>query len=93
MRCRAGSIRARWTPICARCRAISEVHDLHIWGMSTTETALTAHLVREDQASDGMLLHRITHEVRERFGIGHATVQLETPETARGLPLRPDSVV
>ncbi len=72
---------------------VSEVHDLHIWGMSTTETALTAHLVRQDQTNDGALLLRITHEVRERFGIGHATVQLETPETARDCMLRPDSVV
>ena len=72
---------------------ISEVHDLHIWGLSTTETALTAHLVRGSAAQDGDLLHRITHEVRERFDIGHATVQLETLETARRCKLRSDHVV
>ena len=72
---------------------VSEVHDLHIWGMSTTETALTAHVVCEDGRDDGVLLHQITREVRERFGIGHATVQLESPETARGCALRSDEVV
>ncbi len=72
---------------------IREVHDLHIWGMSTTETALTAHLVRDDASDDAALLHRIAHEVRDRFAIGHATVQLETPETAHRCVLRPDHVV
>ena len=82
--------------VCAFLRAlpgVTEVHDLHIWGMSTTETALTAHLVRDDGALDGDLLHRITHQVRERFGIGHATVQFETPEVATRCALRPDHVI
>ena len=72
---------------------VSEVHDLHIWGMSTTETALTAHLVRVDATNDDDLLQRISLEVRERFNIGHATVQLETPECAHECALRPDHVV
>ncbi|HET8996142.1 MAG TPA: cation diffusion facilitator family transporter [Acetobacteraceae bacterium] len=72
---------------------ITEVHDLHIWGMSTTETALTAHLVRADGNSDGDLLHRVTHEIRERFNIGHATLQFETQEMASRCELRPDHVV
>jgi cobalt-zinc-cadmium efflux system protein len=72
---------------------VSEVHDLHIWAMSTTETALTVHVVREDAAADGRLLDRITREVHERFGIGHATVQFETAETAHRCELRPDQVV
>ncbi len=72
---------------------VSEVHDLHIWGMGTTETALTVHLVCTDLVVDDGLLHRISHEVRERFGIGHATVQVETPEIARLCSLRPDHVV
>jgi cobalt-zinc-cadmium efflux system protein len=72
---------------------VSEVHDLHIWAMSTTETALTVHIVREDAAADGGLLDRITREVRERFGIGHATVQFETADTAHRCELRPDQVI
>ncbi len=72
---------------------VTEVHDLHIWGMSTTETALTAHLVREDASRDQDLLSRITHDVAARFGIAHATVQLETHDVAASCELRPDHVV
>ncbi len=72
---------------------VSEVHDLHIWGMSTTETALTAHLVRADPEADGALLETVCREVEHRFNIGHATIQLEMPETAHRCALRPDHVV
>ena len=72
---------------------IDEVHDLHIWGLSTTETAVTAHLVRRDASSDTMLIERICREARDMFGIGHATIQLETPEAASQCGLRPDHVV
>ncbi|MDJ0390772.1 cation diffusion facilitator family transporter [Roseomonas sp. E05] len=72
---------------------VTEVHDLHIWAMGTTETALTAHLVREDGRADRDLLRRIQHEARERFGIAHPTVQLETPDAAQACALRPDHVV
>ena len=56
---------------------IAKVHDLHIWGMSTTETALTAHLVKPDGKLDDPLLDQIQHELHDRFGIEHMTVQLE----------------
>lgn len=72
---------------------IVEVHDLHVWGMSTTDTALTAHLVRQDAAGDGALLEQITREVRESFGIGHATIQFETEAVAARCALRPGHVV
>lgn len=72
---------------------VSEVHDLHIWGMSTTETALTAHLVRDDAGRDDGLLHDIGATVRERFGIVHSTVQFETRHSARTCPQRPAHVV
>ncbi|KAA0578226.1 cation transporter [Azospirillum sp. Sh1] len=56
---------------------VEEVHDLHIWPISTTETALTAHLVRPgtDQG-DGLLLE-LSSVLKDRFGIGHATIQVE----------------
>jgi len=72
---------------------VVEVHDLHIWGMSTTETALTAHLVRDDGAMDDGLVQRACEAMRRRFGIGHATFQVETSAMAHACELRSDSVV
>jgi cobalt-zinc-cadmium efflux system protein len=56
---------------------ISEVHDLHIWAMSTTEAALTAHLVKKDNTLDDELLARITSDLHDKFGIEHPTIQFE----------------
>ena len=53
------------------------VHDLHIWAMSTTDTALTVHLVTPDASTNDALLARIHTELRRIFGIGHCTVQFE----------------
>lgn len=72
---------------------VTEVHDLHVWAIGTTDTALTAHLVRNDTASDRDLLFDVQCGARERFGIAHATVQLETPDAAGDCSLRPDHVV
>lgn len=55
------------------------VHDLHIWGLSTTEVALTAHLVVDNIAETNGLLARIARELHDRFHIEHVTVQLESP--------------
>jgi cobalt-zinc-cadmium efflux system protein len=57
---------------------VSAVHDLHIWPMSTTETALTAHLVMPGGHRGDGFLHEVAHELEHRFHIGHATVQVET---------------
>ena len=56
---------------------VQAVHDLHIWGMSTSEAALTVHLVKPDARVDDALLAQIRDELHSRFGIGHSTVQLE----------------
>jgi cobalt-zinc-cadmium efflux system protein len=56
---------------------ITAVHDLHIWAMSTTETALTAHIVKPEPADDDGLLMRLRAELNERFGIPHVTLQVE----------------
>lgn len=57
---------------------VEAVHDLHIWPMSTTETALTAHLVMPGGHPGDSFLHQLAHELEHDFGIGHATVQVET---------------
>jgi cobalt-zinc-cadmium efflux system protein len=71
---------------------VLEVHDLHIWGLSTTQTALTAHLVFTDASAENRL-HDVTAELRDRFGIGHATLQIETDADAELCRLRPHDVV
>ena len=60
---------------------VTDVHDLHIWGMSTTETALTAHLVRPGAPLDDGLLTEACGELRRRFAIHHATLQVECGES------------
>jgi cobalt-zinc-cadmium efflux system protein len=57
---------------------VTEVHDLHIWAMSTTETALTVHLTRPDNADGDAFLHETALALAERFRIGHPTLQIET---------------
>jgi cobalt-zinc-cadmium efflux system protein len=71
---------------------VTAVHDLHIWGMSTTETALTAHLVRPQGDTTDAFLHDVAHELEERFGICHSTLQVETDE-AEACRLAPTDVV
>ena len=54
------------------------VHDLHIWPMGTTDTALTAHLVMPDGHPGDAALAALAHDLEHRFGIDHATIQIET---------------
>lgn len=58
---------------------VTAVHDLHIWAMSTTENALTAHLIVPDREDEQFLI-RVTSTLREQYKIHHATLQLERSE-------------
>ena len=70
---------------------VLEVHDLHIWALSTTRTAATAHLV----AADGRaaLAPMACSLLQQEFAIAHCTFQVETAETADACALRPEHVV
>ena len=67
---------------------VKEVHDLHIWAMSTTETALTAHLVIPDETKDDYFLKKICGELYSRFGIEHSTIQIEKSAQASNCEYR-----
>jgi cobalt-zinc-cadmium efflux system protein len=56
---------------------VSDVHDLHVWALSTTETALTAHLVRPGHDGEDAFCEELAHQVEDRFGVRHATFQIE----------------
>lgn len=71
---------------------VTAIHDLHIWPMSTTETAVTCHcLMPGGHPGDEFLVH-LAHELQERFGIGHATIQVEI-QAHIPCVLEPDHVV
>ncbi|MES3035260.1 MAG: cation diffusion facilitator family transporter [Gemmatimonadota bacterium] len=72
---------------------VTGVHDLHVWGMSTTEVALTAHLVHPTIGDDDALLRTAAETLRARFGIVHATLQIERGTGAHSCHLEPAHVV
>jgi len=72
---------------------VSEIHDLHIWAMSTTEVALTVHLVRPGATLDDGLLAQACRDLSSRFGIAHATLQIELGDPAHPCTLAPAEVV
>jgi cobalt-zinc-cadmium efflux system protein len=67
-------------------------HDLHIWAMSTTETALTCHLVMPKGHPGDAFLAEVCHQLHDRFGIGHTTLQIELGD-ADVCKLAPEHVV
>lgn len=71
---------------------VTDVHDLHIWAMSTTETALTVHLTRPANDEADAFLHSTCDGLAHRFGIGHCTLQVETGDAA-GCRLSPAETV
>ncbi|MHB1232636.1 MAG: cation diffusion facilitator family transporter [Burkholderiales bacterium] len=72
---------------------VRETHDLHVWGMSTTESALTVHLVMPEGYPGDVFLARIARELHDRFGIAHPTIQVEIGDPQYPCLLAPDHVV
>lgn len=73
---------------------VQEVHDLHVWSMSTTETALTVHLVIPKNLQTDELLAKMSLELKENFKIDHPTIQIESGDFADfNCALKSDEVV
>jgi cobalt-zinc-cadmium efflux system protein len=75
-----------------RCTGVVQVHDLHIWPMSTTEVALTCHMVVPAGPPGDDFLMEVSHHLRVDFGIQHTTLQIET-DPGLECALAPDHVV
>jgi cobalt-zinc-cadmium efflux system protein len=71
---------------------VEGLHDLHIWSMSTSETALTTHLCMPDGHPGDAFLMQTAAALHQRYGIGHATLQVEV-ERDTICALAPDEVV
>ena len=71
---------------------VAGLHDLHIWGMSTTETALTCHLIMPDGHPGDAVLNEMAQQLHHRFGIQHATIQIELADS-EACALTPEHVV
>jgi cobalt-zinc-cadmium efflux system protein len=65
-------------------RGVTDVHDLHIWALSTTSVALTAHLVVPERGAEDALLISLTPDLKRRFRIQHATLQIERDRCEHG---------
>jgi cobalt-zinc-cadmium efflux system protein len=72
---------------------VTAVHDLHIWSISTTSVALTAHLVRPDMAADDDWLYKVSEDLQQRFKIDHTTLQIETGKGGSACKLESEEVV
>lgn len=60
--------------------SVCDVHHVHVWGLSTTDVALTAHIVLACPDVNNVLLTQIRDDLHHRYGIGHATIQFEAAE-------------
>jgi cobalt-zinc-cadmium efflux system protein len=71
-----------------QCRGVTDIHDLHIWGMSTTENALTVHLVMPEGYPGDVFMDDIMQNLNERFTIHHSTLQVEQGTTEHACTLQ-----
>ena len=71
---------------------VKEIHDLHIWAMSTTQIALTAHLVMPDGYNNQFIIG-LQKELKNKFGIGHTTFQIEKEKIEKGCNTNCEAVV
>ena len=74
-----------------QCTGVEDVHDLHIWGISTTEGALSAHLVIPEGYPGDAYMDNITCTLKEQFSIQHSTLQMEQGTTEHICTLHPDA--
>lgn len=72
---------------------VVEVHDLHVWGASTSEVSLTVHLVVPDQADHARVLAAANDLLRGPFHVAHTTIQIERQEACDCCPQRPAEVL
>jgi cobalt-zinc-cadmium efflux system protein len=72
---------------------VIEVHDLHIWAMSTTETALTAHVVMPGSSVQPTFLSEVCKELHSKFDIEHSTLQIDPSDAPAPCALAPDEVL
>jgi cobalt-zinc-cadmium efflux system protein len=77
----------------ASLQGVAEVHDLHIWGMSTTDIALTVHMVMPAGHPGDLFIQTTCAALQERFHVGHATLQFETGDPRYPCALAPEHVV
>ncbi|GKS70557.1 cobalt-zinc-cadmium efflux system protein [Nitrosomonas sp. PY1] len=74
------------------CCGVTDIHDLHIWGMSTTENALTVHLVMPEGYPGDSFMDSIMQTLNERFKIQHSTLQIELGNTNHKCMLQPQDL-
>lgn len=72
-----------------QCHGVTDIHDLHIWGMSTTESALTVHLVMPNDYPGDAFMDDIVQTLKERFSVHHCTLQVEQGTTDHACALHP----
>ena len=63
--------------VIARCPSVVSYHDLHIWAISTSDTALTVHVRRNTHEHNDAFLDELAASIREQCGITHITIQVE----------------